>query len=142
MYGQACICRFMSGPRLRGFLLKKETSLSAQDIPEKVTPTPQTKRIDPLVIRFRLRDLKVLGSKSDSTKDPPVCRPAAKSGVKGQTSSLWNTVEVCSDRVPTQEYFSSSDLDSKLRVQSRNILCLASKRDVNITKPPLVLMYD
>ncbi|GBM78500.1 hypothetical protein AVEN_266025-1 [Araneus ventricosus] len=84
-----------------------------------------------LVVRSRLWGRRAPVSKPDSTNDSLCMGPAVRSG---QTPSRWCGVEAWRG-VPSQVSSSSSDRGSKLRGPSPNSPRVASKRDVNITKP-------
>ncbi|GBL92177.1 hypothetical protein AVEN_91518-1 [Araneus ventricosus] len=94
-----------------------------------------------LVARSRLWNRRVPGSKPDSTDDPSCMGPAARQIIRsGQTSSRWCGVAwKFGEGVPAQVSSSSSDRGSKLRGSSQNSPHVASKRDVNITKPSYLI---
>ncbi|GBL97333.1 hypothetical protein AVEN_170458-1 [Araneus ventricosus] len=79
-----------------------------------------------LVVWSQLRDRRALGSKPYSTEDPLCILPVGVAWKFG-------------DGVPAQASSSSSDRGSKLRGPSQNSPRVASKRDVNITKPLCIL---
>ncbi|GBN15965.1 hypothetical protein AVEN_124775-1 [Araneus ventricosus] len=83
---------------------------------------------------YLLRGRGLPDSKSVSTKDPS-CIVPAKSYVRRKSSSRW--CEEFVERVPAQVQVSSSSSDrgSKLRDPSQNSPLVASKWDINETKP-------
>ncbi|GBM77934.1 hypothetical protein AVEN_35304-1 [Araneus ventricosus] len=84
----------------------------------------------------------VPGSKPDSTEDPPVWALLhVKSYLVAKRPPVgvaWKFGEGMSAHVSS----SSSDHGSKLRCPSQNSPCVASERDVNITKTKKIHSYD
>ncbi|GBN49238.1 hypothetical protein AVEN_216372-1 [Araneus ventricosus] len=88
-----------------------------------------------LVVRSRLWGRRVPGSKPDSTEDSPCMGPVhAESYVVAKRPPV-GVVRKFGEGVRAQVSSSSSDCDSKSRGPSQNSPCVASKLDVNITKP-------
>ncbi|GBM01110.1 hypothetical protein AVEN_136655-1 [Araneus ventricosus] len=86
-----------------------------------------------LVVRSLLRGRRILGSKPDSTKDPP-CGPSMRylSRRPNVLTLVWSgSLET---RVPAHVSSSSSRHCSQLRGPSQNSPHVASKRDLNKTK--------
>ncbi|GBM04722.1 hypothetical protein AVEN_44853-1 [Araneus ventricosus] len=92
------------------------------------------------MVRSRLRDGRVSGSKSDSTGDLPCmwawCTQNLTSCVK---RPLTGVLRKFGEGVSTQVSSSSSAHGSKLRSLFQNNLRVALKRDVNITKLNLII---